>query len=198
MEERLISFHEKLTEFLHQKLSLVLVIVGVFISIALIISGIKYYFQYKERKAGQLLLSASPQNSKVLKNLVEKYPSTRAGLEACLILFVQAYQKGNYKLAQKYLKIFKSHASSYFIPIANYGLGKIQEEKKLFDRAITIYQKNVKKLRPLDLYLYLDLARLSKKAGDLAAAKRYYQAVLSEFPDSGFSSLVKYELWVLQ
>ncbi len=200
MEDRLTSFHERLTEFMHQKLNLVLAIVGIFVFFALIFTGIKYYTYSKEKKASELLISALEQKEplKALKVLIKKYPSTRAGLEASLILFDRAYENEDFNSAQKYLKIFKSHAPSYFHPLINYGEGKIQEEKKAFTKAIDIYEENVKKIRPLDLYLYLDLGRLSKETGNLAAAKRYYQAVLSEFPESEFSPLVKYELWTLK
>ena len=200
MEDKLTTFHEKLTEFMHERLNLLLVIVGAFIFFVLIFSGIKYYFHSKEKKASELLISALSQKDPItsLKALVKKYPSTRAGLEASLILFDQAYEKGDLVSAQKYLKIFKNRAPSYFKPLVNYAEGKIQEEKKAFVKALYLYQNSVKKIRPLDLYLYLDLARLSKELGKSQDAKRYYQAVLSEFPESEFSPLVKYELWSMK
>ena len=115
-----------------------------------------------------------------------------------MILFDHAYEKGNLTSAKAYLKIFKDKAPSYFKPLVNYAEGKIHEEEGKVSKAFNAYESIVKKIRRLDLYLYLDLARLSKELGRPQDAKRYYQAVITEFPESEFSPLVKYELWTLR
>ena len=126
--------------------------------------------------------------------MAQRYSSTKAGLEASLFLFSNFYQKKDLNSAQKYLSIYKKHTKSYFNPIVNYAEGKLLEEKKEFNKAISFYEKSLKKFKPLDHYLYLDIARLFEKQGDLQKAKKYYQTFLSEFPQSEFVALVKYKL----
>jgi len=178
MEKDLIQFHEKLTEFVQNKIFHILGLVLICILIAGIFIGVKLYFEHKEKKAYSLLISAlNSNNLKDLENLAQKYSSTKAGLEASLFLFSNFYQKKDLNSAQKYLSIYKKHTKSYFNPIVNYAEGKLLEEKKEFNKAISFYEKSLKKFKPLDHYLYLDIARLFEKQGDLQKAKKYYPSI---------------------
>ncbi len=194
-EDKLLSFHEKLTDFFDKNLRVILLLIFALIGIGIIWGGITYYNSKKEKEAALKLMEAinSPNIVKALKEVKNKYKGTSAALQASLLLWNYYFQEKDYAKMQDLLKELKSKYPAKIKGVILYGEAKVLENQDKWKEALKTYKEVIKKEPELNFLTYLDIARAAEKTGNSALAKKYYEKYLKEFP-SEEAGLVEYKL----
>jgi tetratricopeptide (TPR) repeat protein len=121
-----------------------------------------------------------------LVSLVDNYGGMDAGNAANFYTGLSYLHTGQFDAAISYLNSVK--ASGQILPIVKFGaLGDAHSEKGEFDKAISNYQKAIKNgdneaLTPVYLKR---LGMLYEKQGKAADARKQYQQVKDQYPNSG-------------
>ncbi len=194
-EDKLLSFHEKLTAFFDRNLRVILLSIFALIGIGIIWGGITYYNSKKEKRAALKLMEAvkSPDIIRALKEVKDKYKGTSAALQASLLLWNYYFQEKEYAKMQDLLKELKSEYPAEIKGVILYGEAKVLENQNKWKESLKTYKEVIKKEPELNFLTYLDIARAAEKIGNFALAKKYYEKYLKEFP-SEEAGLVEYKL----
>jgi len=197
-QDKLLTFHEKLENFVENNLKAIFIGIGIFFLIGLLWLGIGYYNERKERKATLQLIYAENSNNQLeaLKSLVENYPHTQAGLEAALLLWNYYYQNGDYSKMEKLYSIIEDDYPSELKATLLYAKAKLLEHDGKLKEALEKLKEATDAQPEIGIIAYTDIARLYERLGNLKSALAYYKRALSvpELEESGF---IKYEIWRL-
>ncbi len=180
--DRLLFFHEKLTDFFGEHLRTILGLIAVLIIIGLFWGGLTYYKVKKEREASLKLMEVVQSSDVIqaLKDIKKKYKGTQADLEASLLLFNYYFSQKNYQKMQKLIKELEKDYPKRIKGVILYGKAKIFEIQRKFNKALETY-KEISKIQPeLNFLVYLDIARTAERLGKIDLAKEYYQKYLKE------------------
>lgn len=198
--DKLLSFHEKLSNFFHKYIQLILTVIIIFIALILMMAGYNYYKNKKEKEAYIKLLQALNQSHVVtsLENFVNKYENTQAGFQALLILWNIYYQQSEYSKMQNILNKLKNKYPHREKILLSYSKAKLAENQKKFDLALKEYKKILNKLTLLDPFIYYDLARIYEIKKEKEKALEYYKKLLKTYPDFLNRAFIEYKVWALQ
>ena len=197
-QDRILTFHEKLSNFIENNLKLIFFVLVGFLILGILWLGISYYFEKKEKEATLKLISASNLKSpiKVYEDIIKKYSGTQAALQAGLWLWNYYYMSQNYaKLKELYPEIEKEYPSS-IKGVLLYGKTKLDEEDKKYKEAIQEYKNILSQMPDLGLLIYSDLGRIYERLGDFKKALSYYKQA-SSIPELQENSFIKYKIWSL-
>ncbi len=198
-EDKLLTFHEKLSDFFDRNLRIILLVMFGLIVIGIIWGGISYYTSKREREADLKLMQAMNSRNmiKALQEVKEEYKGTSAALQASLLLWNYYYQERAFDKMQKLLNELKNEYPSEIKGVILYGEAKVYENQNKWKKALETYQQVVKKEPGLDFLTYLDIARMAEKTGNYKLAKEYYKKYLKNNYPFGEKGLVEYKLYVL-
>ncbi len=110
------------------------------------------------------------------------------------------YEMGNYGDAKKYLLAFSKRSNSrVFAPIALLKAAVAAEEEGKLDESLKIYEKLEKKyeISIVSDQMYYNLARVYRKKGDSLNTKKYYNKVITEYPQSMYAQDAKERLFLV-
>ena len=131
------------------------------------------------------MLKTLPGGFKGFPQIIEDYPGTQSANLANYYAGVCLLNLGKYEAAISYLRDFSAKGS--VLPIMKNGaLGDAYSEVKDFDSAKSYYKKAVSaQANELLTPFYIKrLAMLAQKENDYEAARKYYQQLKDEYPNS--------------
>lgn len=161
--------------------------------------GYMYYHQQQEAQANEMLgqilpayeqgnydqaLNGSSQGAGLL-TIADEYGNTNAGNLAAFYAASALYEKGEYDRALQYYQQFDKGndfigASAYAAQAAIYeSRGDLQKAADYYERAASQYQNKLTAPRYL-----LEAGQAYEDAGQYEAARKVYQRVKSEYPES--------------
>lgn len=199
MEDKLISFHEKLFKFLSKNLKIILS--GVFLFSFIIIVGIGFYYykRQKEEKAwlelAQLLYQKK--NFQALEDLAKKHQGTSAGLQAYLLLWEFYYHQKDWNNLSRILGELKRKYPKKLEGILIYGEAKILESQGKKEEALKLYQKSLEKPFSPRPWVLIDIGRLAEELNQNSLALDFYEKALKE-DNNPFSEFVEYRITQLR
>jgi len=189
--EKLLAFHEKLSQFLEKHLRLILGLIAILMTIGLLWGGFTYYKHKKEKEASLKLMEVvkSPNMIQALKEVKEKYKGTQASLQASLLLLDYYFSQKNYKEIQNLINELEKEYPKKIKGVILYGKAKTFEIQGNFSKALEIYKEISQKQPEMNFLVYLDIARVAEKLGKFDLAKEYYEKYLKEnnTKDIGFA-----------
>lgn len=145
-------------------------------------------YQFERDSFAQALTNPGVGSSGFL-DIVDKYGGTKAGNLARYYAGVSYLNLGQFEAALDYLKDFK--ADGDILPVMKYGtigdayseLGQMEEAKDSYQRAVNAGENDV-----LASYYLKKLGMLNEKQGDLEAARKAYEQIKSDYPDSPYAT----------
>jgi len=118
-------------------------------------------------------------------DIIDSYGGTKAGNLALYYTGISYLHLGQYEAAIDYLKDY--NANGEITPIMKLGaLGDAYAELEDFDNAMKYYKRAAKAEdnEILTPYYLKKIGMLYEKQGDLAEAKKYYEQIQKEYPES--------------
>lgn len=193
MEDKLLRFHEKISQFLNQYLKTILFSIFLFVLVILIGSGVYYYKKQKEEKAWAELVQVLYQkkNWQALEEITKKYKDTSAGLQAYLLLWEIYYSQKDWNNLLRILEELKKRYPKNLEGILFYGEAKVLEQQGKLEEALKLYQKSLEKPFYPSPWVLIDLGRLAEKLNQKSLAIEAFEKALKEEPLLGY---VEYKL----
>lgn len=160
----------------------------------------------KEKQASAHLAAARFELAKMnydiaidsLEQIVEQYNGSKSTGIACFYLASTYFQQKNYESAQKYFEEFlDSYASTPTLSSSSMsGIASCLEIKKEYKKAAEMYEEAVKKYP--DVFNasehLMNAARCYRLSGDKENARRTYERIVQDFPNSGFKNDAEFYL----
>ena len=183
------------------------IVLGVVVGIAVV--GISAYYvttgaARKENAASERLTQASDlfwradydRSRQMAKDLIKQYPDTPSGVDALRIAADDAYWRGNWKDAiTDYEAYLKKHGSGLMANTVRRSLGYAQESVGQFAAAATNFEQVVGQIdRETSGEMLSAAARCYAAQKKPEEAKKRYQRILDEFPDTSFQLQARVEL----
>jgi tetratricopeptide (TPR) repeat protein len=196
-QDKLVNVHEKLSDFFHQNLKLILASVGIFVLFVFLISFFTYYKNRKEKQAELMLIEAVSKKEPVeaLHKVVKKYPETQAGLEAGILLWNIYYNRKDYSSMEKILNYLEEAYPSQIKPLLYYAKASLFENQKNFKTALKYYKKSIKKIPGLKFIGVIDVARSFERNNNPKTALNFYKKYLEEYPEGEYRGLAEYKIY---
>ncbi|MCS7279558.1 MAG: tetratricopeptide repeat protein [Thermodesulfobacteriaceae bacterium] len=195
MEDKLLSFHERLYQFLSKNLKIILLGVFLFSLLIIIGAGFYYYKKQKEEKAwlelAQLLYQRK--NLQALEDLAKKHRGTSAGLQAYLLLWEIYYHQKDWNNLSRILGELKKEYPKKLEGILIYGEAKILESQGKKEEALKLYQKSLEKTFSPRPWVLIDIGRLAEELNQNSLALDSYEKVLKE-DNNLLSEFVEYKI----
>ncbi len=187
MEDKLLSFHEKLSRFLSKHLKVLLFGVFLFLLVIIIGGGFYYYKKQKEEKAWSELaqLLSQKRDWQALEEFAKMYRGTSASLQAYLMLWETCFIKKDWNNLSRILEELKKDYPKSLEGILLYGEAKILEEQGKVEEALKLYQKSLEK--PIHHpWVLIDIGRLAQELKQYSLALDFYEKALKENLLTGF------------
>jgi len=129
--------------------------------------------------------------------------SKNYALQRALFLRANLYYKNNEfdKSADDFKLIAKTFPSSYLAAISLVNAGAALEELNNTDGAIEVYMELIDKYAntsPETANTYFSIGRLYEGKGDLTAAKKEYNTLIDNYPDSNWTNLARSRIIFLE
>lgn len=193
MEDKLLSFHERLSRFLSRHLRIILFGVFLFLLVILIGGGFYYYKKQKEEKAWSELVQLLYQRKdwQILEELAKKHRGTSASLQAYLILWEIYYTQKDWNNLSRILGDLKKNYPKSLEGILIYGEAKILEQQGKVEEALKLYQKSLEKPFYPSPWVLIDIGRLAQELNQNSLALESYEKALKENLLTGF---IEYKL----
>ena len=183
------------------------IVLGVVVGIAVI--GVSAYYVMsgaarKENAASERLAEASDlfwradydRSRTIAQEIVKQYPDTPSGLDALRIAGDDAYWRGNWKdAAADYEAYLKKKGSGLLANSVRRSLGYAQESLGQFDAAAANFDQLVGQIdRETSGEMLFAAGRCLVADKKLEEAKKRYQRIIDEFPDSSYQVQARIEL----
>ncbi len=142
-------------------------------------------------------------SEKTVKELKSFISDTRFGFSRKMAFYALGniyFDTGNYGEAKKYLLQFsKKSSSTTFTSIALLKAAIAAEEEGTLNESLKIYKKLEKKyaFSLVADQIYYNLARVYKKKGDSMNTRKYYNKVITEYPQSMYAQDAKERLFLI-
>ena len=183
---------------------------GIFLSLIIIISGIRYFSNQSENEASVLLREAMVKYEAAVKDngpekayadveadfqkILEEYSGKDAGKIATVKYAGICYDAGNtdkaIELYKEAIQDFSGHPS--FENLILSGIGYAYEKKKDYKTAVTYFEKITQGSNPLmkDEALF-NLGRLYGEIGERDKSMEAFKTILSDYAESMYIEIVK-------
>jgi tetratricopeptide (TPR) repeat protein len=130
-----------------------------------------------------------------LSAVIEAYPRSYAGQRALFIRGGLEFDLENWEAAAAdYLALADGFSKSYLAPVALFNTAVAYERLGRNDDAAAAYQRLVDRYgstAPQSDHALFSLGRLAEERNDPAAARSFYNRLVSEYPDSGWTGLAR-------
>ncbi|MDM8553025.1 tetratricopeptide repeat protein [Desulfobacterales bacterium HSG2] len=208
--DEFLTFSRKLFRFVMEHKDQIAIGFGVFLTIIIIISGIRYLSDRSENKASALVREAMVKYEAAVKDngpekayadveenfqkILEEYSGKDAGKIAKVEYAGICYDAGNtdkaIELYKEALQDFNVHPS--FGNLILSGLGYAYEKKKDYKTAVTYFEKITRGPNPLMKdEAFFNLGRLYAEMGEADKSTEAFKTLLSDYTDSMYIELVK-------
>ncbi len=129
--------------------------------------------------------------------------SKNYALQRALFIRANLYYKNNEfnKSVDDFKLIAKTFPASYLAAISLVNAGAALEELNNTDGAIEVYMKLIDKYAntsPETANIYFSIGRLYEGKGDLTAAKKEYNTLIDNYPDSNWTNLARSRIIFLE
>ena len=183
------------------------IVLGVVVGIAVI--GVSAYYVMsgatrKENAASERLAEASDlfwradydRSRQIANDLVKQYPDTQSGLDALRIAGDDAYWRGNWKDAvADYEAYLKKHSTGLLATTVRRSLAYAQESLGQYAAAVANFDLLVGQIdRETSGEMLYAAGRCLVEDKKPEEAKKRYQRIIDEFPDSSFQLQARIEL----
>lgn len=130
-----------------------------------------------------------------LAAVLEAYPRTYAGQRALFIRGGLEFDLENWEeAATDYLALADGFTDSYLAAVSLFNTAVAYEKLDRNEDAAVMYQRLVDRYgstAPQADHALFSLGRLAEQRNDSAAAKSFYDRLVSEYPDSGWTGLAR-------
>ncbi len=199
-EDKFVTFYFKVMDFVKQhssKVTIGLIAVAVIIILTFFIIQSK---KQAELNASEQLAKANTEIARgelqqtidILLNMIENYSGTKSASKGVYLLAYTYFQKGEYENAITYFnKYLDDYTDDPILSSAAYsGIGACFEQQGKFLEAARSYETGAEKFvehfnAPQQL---MDAARCYKLENLTADARKCYETVIQNYPDSGLKS----------
>lgn len=198
-EEEILVLHEKWVKAAREHLREIIIACLVLVFLASLWAFYGYYRQKKLNDASLLYAQAlmvrdHQKRLELLEEVVKRYGSTSAGLEARLTLFENFLQKGELGKAFNELDKAYKKAKEPLKTFVTLGRGYLLEDQEKFAQAEKHYQKVAKAELGLEKIAYLDLARVAELEGKYDQAVQYYRQAVALKPSPAKLDFIQVKL----
>lgn len=146
-------------------------------------------YQFERDSFAQALTNPGVGSSGFL-DIIDNYGGTKAANLAKYYAGVSYLNLGQFEAALDYLKDFSPDGD--IMPVMKYGtLGDAYSELGQLDEAMSNYKKAVSSSSDNDVlasYYLKKVGMLNEKQGDLEAARKAYEQIKNEYPDSPYAT----------
>ena len=188
---------------------------GAFILLVLLAGGGWYLYQDRYQKAADALYGqvidaaakatepAAGKEASIMgyKELIAKYPKSRAAATAYYRLGSLHYDRGEYDAAIDAARKFLDRAptESDLKPLAYLDIGASHEAKKELDKALESYEQALKApaSAPFEALVYGNIARIHEEKNEAAKAVEFYRKALGKTTDPLMTLYLKRKIALL-